>query len=112
MTHCVGLTTGSSQLTTNGGLAPLPSHSQCSCSEENWLAVGNPSQYTAVLLHLATAKKHKALSVPYLEGLLHCVIQLERGLRSTVDAFRLQEVVKPLYWEHWLCINGSPLPAV
>ena len=34
--------------------------------------------------------------MPYLEGLLHCVIQIEYGLSSTVDAFRLQEVVKPL----------------
>ena len=32
-----------------------------------------------------------------MEGLLHCVIQIEHGLRSAVDAFRLQEVVKPLY---------------
>ena len=39
------------------GLGPSPSHSQCSCSEENWLAVGDTSQYTAVLLHLARAKK-------------------------------------------------------
>ena len=39
--------------------------------------------------------------------LLLCVIQLERGLRSTVDAFRLQEVVKPLYWE----LVRLPVPA-
>ena len=42
---------------------------------------------------LQKPQKRKAWSVPYLEGLLHCVIQSEHGLRSTVDAFRLQEVV-------------------
>ena len=30
------------------GLAPLSSHSQYSCSEENLSAVGDTSQYTAV----------------------------------------------------------------
>ena len=30
----------------------------------------------------------------------YCVIQIEHGLRSTVDTFRLQEVVKPLYEVH------------
>ena len=46
---------------------------------------------------LQQPQKRNAWSVPYLEGLLHCLIQIEHGLRSTVDAFRLQEVVKLLY---------------
>ena len=29
--------------------------------------------------------------MPYLEGLLHCVIQIEHGLHSMVGAYRLQE---------------------
>ena len=41
--------------------------------------------------------------MPYLEGLLHCVIQIEHGLCSTVNAFRLQEVVKPLYQYYSHC---------
>ena len=45
--------------------------------------------------------------MPYLEGLLHCVIQIEHGLRSKVDAFRLQEVVKLLYLREAVAVTWN-----
>ena len=42
---------------------------------------------------LQQPQKRKALSMPYLEGLLHCVIQIEHGLRCTLHALRVQTAV-------------------
>ena len=45
------------------------------------------STHTAVLLLLATVTKR----------LLHCVIQIEHGLSSTVDAARISETTVPVF---------------
>ena len=52
---------------------------------------------TAVLLLLATATKAESVIRALFGRFITFVIQIDHGLRSTVDAFRLQEVGKPLY---------------